>query len=53
MELVAATALLGLRRDTEARVRTGSAHDACLASFGPLHHRTVEARALLDRLDGA
>lgn len=52
VELVEATALLGLGRDAEARVRAGSAHDACLASFGPVHRRTVEARALLDRLDG-
>lgn len=53
VELVVANALLGLGREAEARVRAGSAHDALPASFGPAHHRTVEARALLDRLDGA
>jgi hypothetical protein len=29
------------------------AHDACVAAFGPEHHRTVEALDLLDRIDGA
>lgn len=53
VELVAATALLGLGRDAEARDRAVSAHDACLASFGPTHRRTTEARALLNRCDGA
>lgn len=53
VELVVATALLGLGRDAEARDRAGSAHDACVASFGPVHRRTVEARVLLDRLGGA
>ncbi|MET9448546.1 tetratricopeptide repeat protein [Streptomyces cinerochromogenes] len=52
VDLVAATALLGLGRDAEARVRAATAHDACLASFGPAHRRTIEARALLDRFDG-
>ncbi|GGP85161.1 hypothetical protein GCM10010266_04220 [Streptomyces griseomycini] len=38
--------------EAEARARAVSAHDACLAAFGPDHRRTVEARALLDRIDG-
>ncbi len=53
IELAVATALLGLRRGTEARLQAVVAHDACLASFGPDHRRTVEAQALLDRIDGA
>ncbi|MGW1164438.1 tetratricopeptide repeat protein [Streptomyces sp. NPDC001153] len=53
VELAVATALLGLGRAAEARTRTMAAHDACRAAFGPDHHRTVEARALLDRIDGA
>ncbi|MFF5536369.1 hypothetical protein ACFY71_28465 [Streptomyces cinerochromogenes] len=52
VDLVTATALLGLGRDAEARVRAATAHDACLASSGPAHRRTIEARALLDRFDG-
>lgn len=53
VELAMATALLGLGRGTEARTRAAAAHDACLAAFGPDHHRTAEARELLDRIDGA
>lgn len=53
IELAVATALLGLRRGTEARLQAAAAHNACLASFGPDHRRTVEAQALLDRIDGA
>ncbi|MFF3691463.1 hypothetical protein [Streptomyces sp. NPDC002187] len=53
VELAMATALLGLSRGTEARTRTVAAHDACLAAFGPDHRRTTEARALIDRVDGA
>ncbi|MFF3937866.1 tetratricopeptide repeat protein [Streptomyces phaeofaciens] len=53
VELAVATALLGLDRGTEARLHATTAHDACMASFGPDHRRTVEARALLDRMDGA
>ncbi|UXY25595.1 hypothetical protein [Streptomyces sp. HUAS TT20] len=53
VELTLATALLGLGRDTEARIRAAAAHDASLAAFGPAHRRTAEARALLDRIDGA
>lgn len=45
-------ALLGLRRAPDARRQAASAHDACLASFGPDHHRTVEARKLLEHIDG-
>ncbi|MFG2520627.1 tetratricopeptide repeat protein [Streptomyces sp. NPDC048527] len=52
IELAVANALLGLRRDTEARPQAAAAHDACLASFGPDHRRTIEARDLLDRIDG-
>jgi tetratricopeptide (TPR) repeat protein len=52
VELAFATALLGLRRAPEARLQAAAAHDACLASFGPDHSRTVEAQALLDRIDG-
>ncbi|GGV63628.1 hypothetical protein GCM10010277_69830 [Streptomyces longisporoflavus] len=48
-----ATALLELGRHSEARVRAATANEACLASFGPAHRRTIEARALLDRIDGA
>ncbi|MFF1347353.1 hypothetical protein ACFVZJ_15385 [Streptomyces sp. NPDC058322] len=45
--------LVELGRDAEAQVRAATALDACLASFGPDHRRTVEARALLDRFNGA
>ncbi|NEC80552.1 tetratricopeptide repeat protein, partial [Streptomyces sp. SID7958] len=31
--------------------RAAAAHDACLASFGPDHRRTVEARTLLEQID--
>ncbi|MEU0837784.1 tetratricopeptide repeat protein [Streptomyces sp. NPDC005969] len=54
VELAMATSLQGLGRSTEARTRAAAAHDACLAVFGPDHHRTAEARTLLDRIiDGA
>ncbi|MGC4945402.1 tetratricopeptide repeat protein [Streptomyces sp. DT224] len=53
VDLVAATALLGLGRVAEARTRASAAHDTCLTSFGPDHRRTVEARELLDRFDTA
>ncbi|WP_327411784.1 tetratricopeptide repeat protein [Streptomyces sp. NBC_01233] len=53
VELAMATALLGLGRGGAARTRAAAAHDACLAAFGPDHRRTAEARALLDRIDGA
>jgi tetratricopeptide (TPR) repeat protein len=52
VELALATALLGLDRIAEARVRATAAHEACLATFGPDHRRTVEARELLARIDG-
>ncbi|MFD4344774.1 tetratricopeptide repeat protein [Streptomyces coelicoflavus] len=52
VELAFATVLFGLRRVPEARRRAAVAHDACLASFGPDHRRTVEARTLLERIDG-
>lgn len=51
VELVSATALLGLLRTPDARRQATAAHDACLASFGPDHRRTVEARTLLERID--
>ncbi|MBM9504631.1 tetratricopeptide repeat protein [Actinacidiphila acididurans] len=53
VELALATALLGLGRTTEARARATTAHDACVATFGPDHRRTVEARELPARVDGA
>lgn len=53
VELAIASALLGLGRGTEARARTATAHDACLTAFGPDHHRTAEALALIERIDGA
>ncbi|NEB81932.1 tetratricopeptide repeat protein [Streptomyces sp. SID14478] len=52
VELALATALSGLGREDEARGQAAAAHDVCLASFGPNHHRTVEARALLGRING-
>ncbi|MDD1063369.1 tetratricopeptide repeat protein [Streptomyces cocklensis] len=51
--LMVATALLGLGRADEARLSAAAAHDACLAAFGPGHHRTAEARALLDGIETA
>jgi hypothetical protein len=48
-----ATALDGLDRGAEAHARATAAHDACLAVFGPDHHRTAEAWGLLDRIDGS
>ncbi|MEU1203410.1 tetratricopeptide repeat protein [Streptomyces sp. NPDC005813] len=53
IEVVVAAALLGLHRGTEARIQAAAAHEACLASFGPDHRRTVEAQALLDQIDAA
>ncbi|OAH15046.1 hypothetical protein STSP_16650 [Streptomyces jeddahensis] len=44
VELAVATALLGLGRGTEARLRAAAAHDACLATFGPDHRRTIRAK---------
>ncbi|WP_432181526.1 tetratricopeptide repeat protein [Streptomyces sp. NBC_00063] len=52
VELVSATALLGLHRTPEARRQAAAAHNACLASFGPDHRRTLETQTLLDRIDG-
>lgn len=51
-ELALATALFGLNRIPEARSQAVAAHDACLACFGPDHRRTVEARTLIERMDG-
>ncbi|NEC69050.1 tetratricopeptide repeat protein [Streptomyces sp. SID9727] len=51
VHVIAATALLELGRVTEARARAGAGHAACLASHGPEHHSTVEARELLARFD--
>lgn len=53
VELTLATALFGLRRVPEARRQSAAAHGACLASFGPGHRRTVEARTPLERIVGA
>lgn len=52
VDLALASALLGLGRGTEARSRAAAAHGACATAFGPEHYRTIEARALLDRIDG-
>ncbi len=52
VELVVATALWGSGRALDARRQAVAAHDACLASFGPDHRRTAEARTLLERVDG-
>ncbi|MFG2957122.1 tetratricopeptide repeat protein [Streptomyces sp. NPDC048291] len=52
-ELAKATALVGLGRGAEARPLVTAARDACVAAFGPDHYRVAEARALLDRVDGA
>ncbi|WP_326737639.1 tetratricopeptide repeat protein [Streptomyces sp. NBC_01022] len=52
VELALATALSGLGRALDARLQAAAAHDACLASFGRDHRRTVEARTLLEHLDG-
>ncbi len=52
VELAFATALLGLGRAPEARRRAAAAHEACLATFGQDHRRTVEARTLLEQIDG-
>ncbi|MBW8796976.1 MAG: tetratricopeptide repeat protein [Streptomyces sp.] len=53
VELATATALVGLGRSAEARPLVVAARDACVAAFGPDHYRVAEARALLDRIDGA
>ncbi|MGW1256365.1 hypothetical protein ACWD5Q_14615 [Streptomyces sp. NPDC002513] len=53
VELTMAAAYLGLGRGTEARAQAVAAHEACLAAFGPDHHRTTEARALLARVNSA
>ncbi|MER6818506.1 tetratricopeptide repeat protein [Streptomyces cellulosae] len=50
VDLATATALLGVGRRDEARVRAVAAHDACLAVLGPDHRRTEEARELVDRI---
>ncbi|WP_406452860.1 tetratricopeptide repeat protein [Streptomyces sp. NBC_00876] len=52
VELALAAALSGLGRALDARRQAAAAHDACLASFGRDHRRTVEARTLLEHLDG-
>ncbi|MCT7351210.1 tetratricopeptide repeat protein [Streptomyces sp. 15-116A] len=52
VELVLSNALLGTGRTAEARRLAAAAHDACLASFGPHHRRTIEARTLLEHIDG-
>lgn len=52
VQVVMATALVGLGRGTEARHLAAAAQDVCLAAFGPDHRRTTEATALLARIDG-
>ncbi|MFJ7345738.1 tetratricopeptide repeat protein [Streptomyces sp. NPDC101110] len=52
VQLVSAMALWGLRREPDARHQAAAAHEACQASFGPDHSRTVEARTLLEHIDG-
>ncbi len=51
--LIEATALLGLGRAREARVRAAAAHAEAAATFGTHHFRVAEARALLARIDGS
>lgn len=51
-DLATATALHGLGRDAEARPLAASVHDACLTAFGPANIRTIQAEALLTRIDG-
>ncbi|MFI5532096.1 tetratricopeptide repeat protein [Kitasatospora sp. NPDC051853] len=53
VELAAARALLGLGHEAAARPLVATALDACLTAFGPDNSRTVEARELLERIDGA
>ncbi|MFI9825089.1 tetratricopeptide repeat protein [Streptomyces sp. NPDC052013] len=53
VELALATALSGLGRVRDARRQASAALDACLASFGADHRRTVEARTLLEHIDGS
>lgn len=53
VELAAATALLGLGRGAEAQPRATAAYEACLAVFGPDHHRTRRARTLVDGITGS
>ncbi|MEU8432564.1 tetratricopeptide repeat protein [Streptomyces sp. NPDC029216] len=52
-ELNEATAFFGLGRNAQARPLAASAHRDCLAFYGPDHPRTLQARSLLDRIDGA
>ncbi|POX41368.1 tetratricopeptide repeat protein [Streptomyces sp. Ru72] len=53
VELTMATTHLALGDTARARTLAKAADDACLAAFGPHHYRTIEARALLDRIDRA
>jgi tetratricopeptide (TPR) repeat protein len=53
VELAMASALLGLNRATEARACASTAHEACLATFGPDHYRTAQAREFIEGIDGA
>jgi len=53
VELVSASALFGLQRVAEARQLAATAQEMCTASFGIEHRRSVEARELLERIDGA
>ncbi|GAA1413851.1 hypothetical protein GCM10009601_00500 [Streptomyces thermospinosisporus] len=53
VELASANALFGLQRTDEARQLATAAQELCVSSFGPEHRRSVEARELLERMDGA
>ncbi|WP_442803411.1 tetratricopeptide repeat protein [Streptomyces pseudogriseolus] len=53
VDLAVATALFGLGRRDEARIRATAGHDACRAVLGPDHSRTAEARELIGRIDAA
>lgn len=52
-ELNEAAALFGLGRGAQDRPLAAAAHRDCLAFYGAEHPRTVQARVLLDRIDGA
>lgn len=52
VEMAFATALFGLRRTSDARRQAAAAYDVCLASFGPDHRRTAQARTLIEDIDG-
>ncbi|MEX0169161.1 tetratricopeptide repeat protein [Streptomyces sp. LMG1-1-1.1] len=51
-DLATAMALHGLGRDAEARPLAAAVHEASLTAFGPDNNRTIQALALLTRIDG-